>query len=146
MELESIYTELIAEDSRSVEHRRHLGALTASLKGRNPSCGDEITLELDVRDGVIADAAFTGAGCAISQASTSLMIGLVKGKTVETARKLAETFLAMIKGEISADSPALDELGDAAALQGVARLPARVKCAALSWHTLEEAFDKENGQ
>ena len=146
MDLESIYTELIAEESRSTEHRRHLDAPTSALKGRNPSCGDEITLELDVRDGVIADAAFTGAGCAISQASASLMIGLVKGQPVETARKLAETFLAMIKGEIPAGSPALDELGDAAALQGVANLPARVKCATLSWHTLEEAFGKENAR
>ena len=143
MEIESIYTELIAEESRSTEHRRHLEAPTAALKGRNPSCGDEITLELSVRDGVVEDAAFTGVGCAISQASTSLMIGLVKGQTTGKAKKLAETFLAMLKSEIPEGDPALDELGDAAALQGVARLPARVKCAALSWHTLAEALEKE---
>lgn len=141
MGIEDIYTELIAEESRSTEHRRHLDAPTAVLKGRNPSCGDEIALELRVRDGVVEDAAFTGVGCAISQASTSLMIGLVKGQTTEKAKALAETFLAMIKGEIPEDDPALDELGDAAALQGVANLPARVKCAALSWHTLTEVLE-----
>ena len=141
MGIEEIYTELIAEESRSTEHRRHLDAPTAVLKGRNPSCGDEISLELAVKDGVVEDAAFTGVGCAISQASTSLMIGLVKGQPAEKAKKLAETFLAMIKGEISEDDPALDELGDAAALQGVSKLPARVKCAALSWHTLAEVLE-----
>lgn len=143
MDIESIYTELIAEESRSTEHRRHLAAPTAALKGRNPSCGDEITLELTVHNGVVQDAAFTGVGCAISQASTSLMIGLVKGQTVEKAKKLAETFLSMIKGEISEDDPALEELGDAAALQGVSQLPARVKCAALSWHTLAECLTEK---
>ena len=141
MGIEDIYTELIAEESRSTEHRRHLDAPTAVLKGRNPSCGDEIALELRVRDGVVEDAAFTGVGCAISQASTSLMLGLVKGQKTEKAKALAETFLAMIKGEIPEDAPALDELGDAAALQGVANLPARVKCAALSWHTLTEVLE-----
>ena len=141
MGIEDIYTELIAEESRSTEHRRHLDAPTAVLKGRNPSCGDEIALELRVRDGVVEEAAFTGVGCAISQASTSLMIGLVKGQTAEKAKALAETFLAMIKGELPEDDPALDELGDAAALQGVAKLPARVKCAALSWHTLAEVLE-----
>ena len=141
MDINSIYTELIAEESRSTEHRRHLDAPTAVLKGRNPSCGDEITLELRVRDGIVEDASFTGVGCAISQASTSLMIGLIKGQPAKKAKALAETFLAMIKGEISEDDPALDELGDAAALQGVSQLPARVKCAALSWHTLAEALE-----
>ncbi len=141
--MEDIYTELIAEESRSGEHRRHLSAPTAVLKGRNPSCGDEITLELALKDGVVADASFTGVGCAISQASTSLMIGLIRGETEEKARQLAATFLAMIKGEVPADDPALEELGDAAALQGVSRLPARVKCAVLPWHTLAEALERK---
>ena len=143
MDITDIYTELIAEESRSTEHRRRLDAPTVTLKGRNPSCGDEITLELAVKYGVVEDAAFTGVGCAISQASTSLMIGLVKGQTTERAKELAETFLAMIKGEIPADDPALDELGDAAALQGVSQLPARVKCATLSWHTLAEVLENK---
>lgn len=139
MGLDDIYTDLITEESRNGEHRRHLDAPTATLKGRNPSCGDEITLELCVRDGVIADASFTGVGCAISQASTSMMISLVKGLPVASARRIAENFIAMIKGE-DIGTEALDELGDAAALTGVRKLPARVKCATLAWHTLDDAL------
>ena len=78
--LDSIYTELIAEHSRSVENKHHLSLPTVTKKGRNPSCGDEITLELQVEDGIIKDAAFMGIGCAISQASTSIMIDLIKGE------------------------------------------------------------------
>ena len=113
--LSEIYTELIAEESRNPENRRHLPHPTCCEKGHNPSCGDEITLELEVQDGRIADASFTGNGCAISQASASLMINLIKG---------------------------LEELEDAAALQSISHMPARVKCALLSWRTLEKALDK----
>jgi nitrogen fixation NifU-like protein len=87
----------------------------------------------------VVDAAFTGQGCAISQASTSIMIDLIKGTTEEEARELAETFLAMIKHELPQGAQ-LDVLGDAVALQGVAQMPARVKCAVLAWHTLQQAM------
>ncbi|MGP1586694.1 MAG: Fe-S cluster assembly sulfur transfer protein SufU [Schwartzia sp. (in: firmicutes)] len=139
MGLEEIYTELIAEESRNPAHRRHLAHPTAVLKGRNPSCGDEITLEVEVKNGVIESAAFTGVGCAISQASTSLMIDLIEGQSVEKAKHLIALFLGMIKGDI-ADDDALEDLGDAAALKSIATLPARVKCAVLSWHTLDEVL------
>ena len=99
MELDSIYTELISEHSRSTEHKHHLECPNMSLKGRNPSCGDEITLELQVEDGYIKDASFVGIGCAISQASTSIMIDLIKGESVAKARHLANLFLRMIKRE-----------------------------------------------
>ena len=122
--LSEIYTELIAEESRNPENRRHLPHPTCCEKGHNPSCGDEITLELEVQDGRIADASFTGNGCAISQASASLMINL-----------------RMIKGEVT-DVGELEELEDAAALQSISHMPARVKCALLSWRTLEKALDK----
>ena len=135
--LDSIYTELIAEHSRSMENRHHLALPTVAQKGRNPSCGDEITLELQVEDGVIKDAAFTGIGCAISQASTSIMIDLIKGEPVEQARYLADLFLKMIKGEIT-DDDELEELDEALALKNISRMPARVKCAVLSWRTLLE--------
>ena len=95
-----------------------------------------------MEDGVIKDAAFTGVGCAISQASTSLMISLIKGQPVEKARHLAGLFLKMIKGEVT-DESELEELEDAAALQSISHMPARVKCAVLSWHTLETALDKK---
>ena len=134
-DLGGIYTELIAEESRNPENKHHLDHPNLTERGHNPSCGDEITLELDVEDGVIKDAAFTGVGCAISQASTSLMISLIKGQPVEKARHLAGLFLKMIKGEVT-DESELEELEDAAALQSISHMPARVKCAVLSWHTL----------
>lgn len=139
MGLDDIYTELIAEESRNSEHKHHLASPTATLKGRNPSCGDEITIELEIDNGLVKDASFTGVGCAISQASASLMIGLIKGKPVDEAKRLSELFLGMIKGDVT-DEEQLEELGDAAALESVSQLPARVKCAALGWHTLDEAL------
>lgn len=142
MGLDDIYTELIAEESRNSEHKHHLAAPTATLKGRNPSCGDEITIELEIADGIVKDASFTGVGCAISQASASLMIGLIKGQTVEEAKRLSGLFLGMIKGDIT-DEAQLEDLGDAAALESVSHLPARVKCAVLGWHTLDEALEEK---
>ena len=94
-----------------------------------------------MKDGKIEDAGFIGSGCAISQASASLMIDLGKGRTVEDARRLISLYFQMIKGKITPEE--LDDLEDVAALQGIAHVPARVKCAVLAWHTLEEALDGE---
>ena len=135
--LENIYTELIAEHSKSRENRRTLSNATVKERGHNPSCGDEITLELAIVDGVIVEAAFNGTGCAISQASTDMMIELMRGKTVTEARQLAELFIAMIHGEVTDDTE-LDALDEAAALKNISTMPARVKCATLAWHTLEQ--------
>ena len=142
MGLESIYTELIAEQSRNPENKHHLAAPTIVLKGRNPSCGDEITLELQIENGIVKDASFTGVGCAISQASTDIMIDLIRGQKVEKARELAEKFIGMIKREIT-DESELEELDEALALQNVSNMPARVKCAVLAWHTLDNALAKD---
>ena len=139
--LEDIYTELIAQHSQSKENRRELANPTIKERGHNPSCGDDITLSLEVSDGVIKDAAFTGAGCAISQASTDMMIELIRGKKVDEAKKIAELFLAMIKGEVT-DDEKLEELDEAIALKNIANMPARVKCATLAWHTVDTAIDK----
>ena len=143
--LSDIYTELIAEESRNPVNRRHLNHPTHTENGHNPSCGDEITLELEVKDGIIQDASFTGVGCAISQASTSLMIGLIKGQPVEKARKLADLFIRMIKGEVE-DEGELENLEDAAALKNISHMPARVKCAVLSWHTLDTILQNEESR
>lgn len=143
MNLSEIYTEVIAEHSKSARNKKHLAAPTLVLKGRNPSCGDEIELELKLKDGVIEDAAFTGSGCAISQASTSMMIDLIRGQNLENADKLIQTFLGMIKREIT-DDEALEILDEAAALKNISNMPARVKCAVLSWHTLDEGL-KQHG-
>ena len=140
--LADIYTELIAEESRNPEHRHHIENPDITLKGHNPSCGDEITIELRTKDGIVEDASFTGVGCAISQASTFMMVGLIKGKPVKEARRLANLFIGMIKGEVT-DDDELDDLEDAAALKGIANMPARVKCAVLSWHTLDDALKEK---
>ena len=142
--LENIYTELIAEHSQSRENRRPLPHATIKERGHNPSCGDDITLELEIVDGVIKDAAFGGAGCAISQASTDMMIELLRGKSVAEAQRLAELFIAMIHGEIT-DDDELAELDEAIALKNISTMPARVKCATLARHTLDTAIKHSDG-
>lgn len=143
MDLNSVYTEIITEHNAHARNRHHIDCPTCDVKGHNPSCGDEITLELRVKDGVIEDASFVGTGCAISQASADIMVDLIRGKKVEDAKRLANHFLGMIKGE-PLDDAAMEELDEALALQNIAKMPARVKCAVLGWHTLENAL--ENGK
>ena len=141
MDLKELYSQIITENSRSTRNRRPVPGATHALEGVNPSCGDDITLQLRIEDGVVKDAGFLGSGCAISQASASLMVDDIKGKTVEEAKRLIGLFFGMIKGEVADD--ALDDLEDAAALQGISHTPARVKCAELAWRTLEEML--QNG-
>ncbi|TAH69733.1 MAG: SUF system NifU family Fe-S cluster assembly protein [Anaerolineaceae bacterium] len=139
MELEDIYTQIIIEQSNSKKNKRRLENPTIVLEGKNPSCGDEIKLELVIKDGVVADASFTGVGCAISQASTSLMIDLVKGKPIETAMELSDLFIRMIQRKTVNESE-LEPLEDAVALMNISNMPARVKCATMPWHTLTQAL------
>lgn len=139
MDLNSIYTEIITEHNASKHNKHELEGANIVENGHNPSCGDEITLQLKVNDGIIEDASFTGIGCAISQASTSIMIDLIKGKTVKEAKELTHTFIGMIKREIT-DDKELEELEDALAFKNVSNMPARVKCAVLAWHTLDECI------
>lgn len=141
MDLDQIYTEIITENSRSTRNKRQLENPTAIVKGVNPSCGDEISIQIREKDGIIEDASFTGVGCAISQASASIMIDLIKGKPVEQATHLANVFLSMITEGLT-DEAALEELEDAIAFQNISKMPARVKCAVLAWRTLEDAVKK----
>jgi len=144
MDLNSVYTELIMEHNKNSRNKREIDDPDIEEHGHNPNCGDDITLELKLDDDMIEDAAFKGSGCAISQASTSIMIDLIKGKKIDEALKLVEVFLDMIKKEL--DNPSeLKKLKDAAALKNIANMPARVKCAVLSWHTLKEAL-KNNSE
>lgn len=142
MDLNSLYSEIITDHNISGHNKHHIEGATMMEKGHNPSCGDEIELEVKIVDGIIEDAGFTGVGCAISQASTSIMIDLIRGKEVEEAKHLVETFLGMIKREIT-DEEELEELEDALALKNISNMPARVKCAVLAWHTLDESLNKE---
>ena len=140
MELSSLYTQVILEHNKNLKNKREIEGYTHKERGHNPSCGDDISVEAKIEDGVIVDLAYTGSGCSISQASADMMIDLLTGKTVEEALETIEIFLGMIKREIN-DIDYLEEvLDEAAILQGISNLPVRVKCAVLAWHTLKEAM------
>ena len=145
MEMDQLYTELIFEHNQDKRNKRLLDVFTTSEHGHNPSCGDDLTLQVNVENGIVKDAAYTGSGCAISQASASMMIDIIKGKTVEEAFRLVDLFLGMIKKEVT-DDDELEELEDAIALKNISNMPARVKCAVLAWHTLKEALKKEENK
>ena len=145
-DLTDVYNELIMEHSMNSYNKKKLSCADFCEIGHNPNCGDEITLELKLNGNVIEDMAFTGHGCAISQASTSIMIDTLKGKTVEEAKEIIKTFIEMIKRETT-DEQSLKKLEDAIAFRNVSNMPARVKCALLAWHTIEDILnkDKNNG-
>ena len=137
------YNEILTDHNLRPAHRHELPDANLQLRGVNPSCGDDITLRLRVEGGVIKDGAYTGAGCAISQASADMMLDLIVGRTPDEAMRLSEIFLRMIKGSVTPDE--LDELEEASALIDVSHMPARVKCAVLGWHTMETLLGKESG-
>ncbi len=141
MDLADLYQEIIIDHNRSPRNFRVLAPATHHAEGFNPLCGDRLQLFLDVRDGVIRDAAFQGSGCAISVAAASLMTDALKGRTQEEARALFASFHALVTGE-SGEAP--PELGKLAALAGVRAYPSRVKCATLCWHTLQSALAGQN--
>ena len=140
-DLNDIYNELIMEHSMNSYNKKKLEGANYSEIGHNPNCGDEITLELKLDGNKIEDMAFTGHGCAISQASTSIMIDTLRGKTIEEAKEIIKTFIEMIKRETT-DEQELKKLEDAIAFKNVANMPARVKCALLAWHTIEDILNK----
>lgn len=140
-DLDSIYTDVIMEHSTATYNKHKLQDATNSEHGQNPSCGDDITLEIKKDGDIITDLAFTGHGCAISQASTSIMIDLLKGKTVEQATKLISIFIRMIKRE-NVSEEELNELEEAQALKNISNMPARVKCAELAWYTMQKLLEK----
>lgn len=141
MDLRELYTDIIKEHSMSNHNRRKLTPPFISKDGKNPSCGDEIQLELQLQDGIIVDAAFTGEGCAISQASVSIMIDLAREKTPEEMKTLAHLFLDMAQ-RVPLSEEQLEQLEEAAALQNVSNMPARVKCATMPWHTMLSALEE----
>jgi len=135
--LDSVYQELILQHYRNPKHRGDMDAPDAVVTMRNPTCGDDIVLQLRVRGDTIEDVRFKGQGCAISQASASMMSGLIAGKRWAEAEPILARFRDMLHGDAEA---ARDKaLGDLRALSGVAKLPRRVKCAMLPWDALEEA-------
>ena len=138
-ELDEMYNDLIMEHSMNSYNKKKLETCDLCEKGHNPNCGDEIEIQIKLggeNKDIIEDMAFTGHGCAISQASTSIMIDTLKGKTIKEAKEIIETFIEMIKRETKSDEE-LKKLEDAIAFKNVSNMPARVKCALLAWHTVE---------
>ena len=144
-DLSNVYNELIMEHSMNSYNKKKLENADYCEVGHNPNCGDEITLELKLNGNIIEDMAFSGHGCAISQASTSIMIDVLKGKTIKEAKEIIKTFIDMIKRETKSEEE-LEKLEEAIAFRNVANMPARVKCALLAWHTIEDMLNKENNQ
>lgn len=144
-DLNDVYNELIMEHSMNSYNKKKLEKADYCEVGHNPNCGDEITLELKLNGDIIEDMAFSGHGCAISQASTSIMIDVLKGKTVEEAKEITKTFIDMIKRETKSEEE-LEKLEEAIAFRNVANMPARVKCALLAWHTIEDMLNEDNNQ
>ncbi len=137
MDTKELYREILNEHNINPTHKKDIDQPSFCLEGVNPSCGDQITLQLKLGDdGKIVDAGFTGSGCAISQASVDMMADVVIGKTKEEALALADIFDRMIKGSVTDQE--LEQLDEAASLQDVSHMPARVKCAMLGWRTMKE--------
>lgn len=133
----NIYTAALMQHNSHPDYKYEMEGCTCSHEGVNPSCGDELTLQLRIEDGVIEEASFVGSGCAISQASADMMADLITGETVEEAKRLVGLFLGMIKGEALSEEDK-EDLDEAAELESISRMPARVKCAELAWRTLEK--------
>lgn len=138
--LTELYQQIILDHNRSPRNFRKIEGANRVAEGFNPLCGDKIQLYVLLEDGIIRDIGFQGSGCAISQASASLMTSAVKGKTKDEAEELFRSFHAMATSDPSKE-PDTKALGKLAALAGVRQFPARVKCANLSWHTLHAALE-----
>lgn len=136
--LEAVYQELLLDHYRRPRNRGTLPTYDVSIDKKNPLCGDEITLQIDFEGDTVKDVGFTGQGCAISQASASMMTQLLKGRTRPEVETLARRFTEMLHGDDAAARDAT--LGDLRSLAGVSRLPVRLKCAMLAWGALAEAL------
>ncbi|MCP1224098.1 Fe-S cluster assembly sulfur transfer protein SufU [Sebaldella sp. S0638] len=143
MNLEKLYQQTILEYSNRKDLKREMDSPTYIERGHNPNCGDDLTLEIKLNsDNIIEDAAFLGNGCAISSASTAMLIDLIKGKSIEEAKEKVDIFFKMMGQKEKLSSDEMKKLGDAVLMEYVANMPARIKCATLSWHSLRVIIDK----
>lgn len=136
--LEDLYKEVILDHYKNPRNKRELPGAELTCSKNNPLCGDEVTVSLHPADGRVAEIAFQGSGCSISQSSASMMTEAVKGRTLEEARALASDVRGMMAGEVEPDE---DAFGDLVALKGVVKYPIRIKCAVLAWDVLQEALE-----
>ncbi|MFV0557579.1 MAG: Fe-S cluster assembly sulfur transfer protein SufU [Enterococcus sp.] len=137
--LDNLYRQVILDHSSHPHHKGHLQTANQQIELNNPTCGDVIHLELAVNEGVITDVAFDGHGCSISTASASMMTDVIIGKSTTEALELSELFSELVLGH---EVPEVEKLGDAELLGGVAKFPARIKCATLAWKALEKAMNE----
>ena len=140
-DLADLYQQLILDHNKSPRNKRRLDKADRTARGYNPLCGDLVTIDLVIADGVVADIAFEGSGCAISTAAASMLTEQVKGRTVTEAAALFDRFHDMVTGSRPDNG---SDLGKLEAFAGVRQYPARVKCATLAWHTLMAALNKRN--
>ncbi len=138
-ELDDLYQELILDHYKRPRNRRPLPTPARKAEGRNPLCGDHVTVFVNIENGVVKDVSFEGGGCAISTASASMMTEMLKGKTVAEAKAIFKKFHALVIGEPGpANGP---DLGKLEVFSGVSQYPVRVKCASLAWHTFDAALE-----
>lgn len=136
---DDLYKEIILEHYKSPKHKRKIDNPDLHQEGVNRSCGDEIEIFIKFDGDVISEATFTGIGCSISQASASMLTEAVTGKSIKEAKEILAKFKAMLLNDKEPDFP--EELSDLEALQGVKQYPVRIKCAILSWNTLEQMLE-----
>ncbi|WP_082233487.1 Fe-S cluster assembly sulfur transfer protein SufU [Halobacillus massiliensis] len=139
--LDTLYRQVIMDHYKNPRNKGTVDGDHLTVDMNNPTCGDRIQLQLQVNDGVVEDAKFDGEGCSISMSSASMMTQAIKGKSVDIALKMSEIFSDMMLGN-DVEDDTLD-LGDIEALQGVAKFPARIKCATLAWKAMEKGVDEE---
>ncbi|GGD74400.1 Fe-S cluster assembly sulfur transfer protein SufU [Paenibacillus nasutitermitis] len=142
MQLDDLYRRVIMDHYKNPRNRGKLDESAVTVNLNNPTCGDSISLQLEIQDGVVKQAKFTGEGCSISMSSASMMTEAVQGKTLDEALALAERFSSFIKGE----PMEFEELEDIESLSGVSKFPARIKCATLSWNALRKGIELEKQQ
>ena len=141
-DLGELYQEILLEHNSKPRNFRKLEQATQSAEGYNPLCGDRITLYISLEDGVIADVAFQGSGCAISRASASMLTQSIKGQSVAKAREIFHCFHQMLTEP--GEELDYEVLGDLETLSGVVAFPTRIKCAVLAWHTMQAALDGQS--
>jgi nitrogen fixation NifU-like protein len=144
-QLDELYQSIILDHYRNPRHTEPLENPDVDVEANNPFCGDEVHIQLGLRDGEVAAVSVTGRGCSISQSSGSLLSDLIEGKSRKEALDLVTRVRRMMKGEELSEEE-LDSLGDLVALEGVKKFPVRVKCALLSWAALEDALEEKDAK
>ena len=138
MDISGLYQEVILDHAKSPRNFGVLEQYTCTAEGNNPMCGDQLTVYVDIKDGVVSDVSYRARGCAISIASASIMSSIIKGKTMEEVHILFDKFHMLCTGQEIEDDD--DDIERMRVLSGVSKFPTRVKCATMSWHAMKEAI------